>query len=148
MNTATDFDVGPLTWVKSDIDIALERASQALDLYTASVTEGSGDLTQIKFCRTHLHQVHGALTIVGLDGVTQFTQALESMLAAVEQQTLLAGESTTALAHSVLGASGHILTTLSTANPISFCGCFLFTAKFSKREALSISQPRTFSSLT
>ena len=30
MNAATEFDVGPLTWVKSEIDLALERADQAL----------------------------------------------------------------------------------------------------------------------
>ena len=30
MNAATEFDVGPLTWVKSEIDLALERAVQAL----------------------------------------------------------------------------------------------------------------------
>jgi chemotaxis protein histidine kinase CheA len=47
---------------------------------------GNGDLTQIRFCRTHLHQVQGALTIVGLDGVTQFAEALESLLEAIEKQ--------------------------------------------------------------
>jgi chemosensory pili system protein ChpA (sensor histidine kinase/response regulator) len=45
-----------------------------------------GDLGQIRFCRTHLHQVQGALTIVGLDGVTQFAEALESLLEAIEKQ--------------------------------------------------------------
>lgn len=32
MNAATEFDVGPLTWVKSEIDLALERAGEALGL--------------------------------------------------------------------------------------------------------------------
>ena len=80
MNAATEFDVGPLTWVKSEIDLALERADQALQQYIASVAAGAGDPTQLKFCRTHLHQVQGALTIVGLDGVTQFAEAVEAML--------------------------------------------------------------------
>ena len=74
MNAATEFDVGPLTWVKSEIDLALERADQALQQYLAS----PGDLTQIKFSRNHLHQVQGALTIVGLDGVVQFVEAVEA----------------------------------------------------------------------
>jgi chemosensory pili system protein ChpA (sensor histidine kinase/response regulator) len=30
MNAPTDFDIGPLTWVKSEIDLALERADKAL----------------------------------------------------------------------------------------------------------------------
>ena len=74
MTAASEFDVGPLTWVKGEIDAALDRAEQALGQYESA--EG-GDLTQIKFARTHLHQVQGALTIVGLDGVTQFIEAVE-----------------------------------------------------------------------
>ena len=30
MNAATEFDLGPLTWVKGEIDLALERAAEAL----------------------------------------------------------------------------------------------------------------------
>ena len=80
MNSPTDFDIGPLTWVKSEIDLALERGDKALQQFTASLAEETGDLTQLRFCRTHLHQVQGALTIVGLDGVTQFSEALASLL--------------------------------------------------------------------
>ena len=53
MNAATDFDLGPLTWVKGEIDLALERATEALQQFREH-----GDATQLKFCRTHLHQVH------------------------------------------------------------------------------------------
>jgi chemosensory pili system protein ChpA (sensor histidine kinase/response regulator) len=54
--------------------------------FTASAADGNGDLTQIRFCRTHLHQVKVPLTIVGLDGVTQVAEALESLLEAIEKQ--------------------------------------------------------------
>jgi hypothetical protein len=37
MNAQTDFDIGPLTWVKSEIDLALERADKALQELAASV---------------------------------------------------------------------------------------------------------------
>jgi len=117
MNTTTEFDVAPLTWVKSEIDLALERANQALDLYTDSVSGGIGDLTQIKFCRAHLHQVHGALTIIGLDGVTQFAQALESLLEAIERQTRPAGETSIELAHRALSSIGHYLDDLINGQP-------------------------------
>ncbi len=117
MNAATEFDVGPLTWVKSEIDLALERADQALQHYTASVMAGPGDLTQIKFCRTHLHQVQGALTIVGLDGVTQFAEAVEAMLEAIEQLVRPAGESSIALAQRALAAIGHYLDDLINGQP-------------------------------
>lgn len=106
MNAATEFDVGPLTWVKSEIDLALERAAQALDQYSAGAVSGTGDLTQIRFCRTHLHQVQGALTIVGLDGVTQFAEAVESMLEAIEEQASPASESSIGLARRALDAIG------------------------------------------
>ncbi|KXB29569.1 hybrid sensor histidine kinase/response regulator [Dechloromonas denitrificans] len=87
MNAATEFDLGPLTWVKGEIDLALERAEEALSLYAASA-----DVTQLKFCRTHVHQVHGALSIVGLDGVTLVTESLEALLAALEEARLAADE--------------------------------------------------------
>jgi chemosensory pili system protein ChpA (sensor histidine kinase/response regulator) len=110
MNSATEFDVGPLGWVKSEIDLALARAEEALQRYTASTVNGAvGDLTQIKFCRTHLHQVQGALTIVGLDGVTQFTDALESFLVAIEQQTRPANPENIALVSRSLAAIHHYL---------------------------------------
>jgi chemosensory pili system protein ChpA (sensor histidine kinase/response regulator) len=80
MTTTSTFDVGPLSWVKGEIDLALDRASQALQQYGQAPT----DTTQLKFCRTHLHQVRGALAIVGLDGVTQFTDALEALLGDIE----------------------------------------------------------------
>ncbi len=80
MNAATEFDLGPLTWVKAEIDLALGRAEQALSEYQAG-----GDTTHLKFCRTHVHQVYGALSIVGLDGVTQVTESLEALLLAIEE---------------------------------------------------------------
>ena len=80
MNAATEFDLGPLTWVKVEIDLALGRAEQALGEYQLG-----GDATRLKFCRTHVHQVYGALSIVGLDGVTQVTESLEALLLAIEE---------------------------------------------------------------
>jgi chemosensory pili system protein ChpA (sensor histidine kinase/response regulator) len=106
MNAATEFDVGPLTWVKSEIDLALERALQALDQFGASAASGAADPTQIRFCRTHLHQVQGALTIVGLDGVTQFAEALEGLLEALETRAQPVGEASIALVRKALESIG------------------------------------------
>ena len=33
MNAASEFDLGPLTWVKGEIDLALTRAAEALGQY-------------------------------------------------------------------------------------------------------------------
>ncbi len=112
MNAATEFDVGPLTWVKSEIDLALERAGEALGQFA-----GSGDATQLKFCRTHLHQVRGALAIVGLDGVTQFTDALEALLDDVEQQKIAADANVAGLVKEALGTIRHYLDDLVNGEP-------------------------------
>ncbi|MDR2165549.1 MAG: Hpt domain-containing protein [Zoogloeaceae bacterium] len=81
MNAVTDFDLGPLTWVKGEINLALERATEALAQFRAQ-----GDVVQLKLCRTHLHQVHGALSMVGLQGVAQVTEALEALPSCLERQ--------------------------------------------------------------
>jgi chemosensory pili system protein ChpA (sensor histidine kinase/response regulator) len=117
MNAQTDFNIGPLTWVKSEIDLALERAEKALREFQASATNGNGALTQIRFCRTHLHQVQGALTIVGLDGVTQFAEALEFLLEAIEKQELPATPAGLDLALRALADLRHYLDDLISGQP-------------------------------
>jgi chemosensory pili system protein ChpA (sensor histidine kinase/response regulator) len=85
MNKPTEFDIGPLSWVKGEIDQAMERASQALHKYV----ENPEDAKQLKFCQTHLHQAVGALQIVGLDGVTRLSEEIEALLADIEKQAVL-----------------------------------------------------------
>jgi len=80
MGAANEFDVGPLTWVKGEIEQALAKAAEALTAYAANPL----DSTQLKFCKTHLHQAHGALEIVGLEGVTKLTEECERLLASIE----------------------------------------------------------------
>ncbi|MBI4743033.1 MAG: Hpt domain-containing protein [Betaproteobacteria bacterium] len=122
MNVATEFDVGPLTWVKNEVDLALERADLALQHFSDGVVDGvskiaAGDLTQITFCRTHLHQVQGALTIVGLDGVTRFSEAVELLLEAIAQEKRPADAASIALARRSLAAVRHYLDDLIDGQP-------------------------------
>jgi hypothetical protein len=63
-----EFDIGPLSWVKGEIDLALERAGAAL-----SAPAGK----ELAAACNHLHQAHGALAIVGLM-ITEFSQALKN----------------------------------------------------------------------
>jgi chemosensory pili system protein ChpA (sensor histidine kinase/response regulator) len=84
MGAANEFDVGPLTWVKGEIEQALAKAAEALGAYAANPM----DSTQLKFCKTHLHQAHGALEIVGLEGVTKLTEESEHLLQALEDGSL------------------------------------------------------------
>ena len=112
MNAATEFDLGPLTWVKGEIDLALQRAEEALGQY-----EASADPTQLKFCRTHVHQVHGALAIVGLDGVALVTASTEALLAGMEEDRLPGGDASVAVLRQVLNALRQYLDDLMAAEP-------------------------------
>ena len=80
MSAASEFDIGPLTWVKGEIEQALAQAGAAITTYAANPL----DTTQLKFCKTHLHQAHGALEIVGLEGVTRLTEESERLIDAVD----------------------------------------------------------------
>ncbi|RTL55593.1 MAG: hybrid sensor histidine kinase/response regulator [Rhodocyclaceae bacterium] len=72
---AADIDTGPLSWVKGEIDLALTRAGEFLT--------ANPDAKSIQEARGCLHQCQGALAIVGLEGVTVFTTAVEQLLEAV-----------------------------------------------------------------
>src|SRR6266571_1792241 len=85
MTARAEFDVGPLSWVKGEIDHAIQRAQEALRAFAAN----SADPAQLKSSQSHLHQAHGALSIVGLDGVTRLSEELESLLAGIEKEASL-----------------------------------------------------------
>ena len=79
--SATDFDLGPLSWVQGEIDQALTRGLESLAAYRAT----GKDLTSLKHARTHIHQAAGAIQMVGLDAVAAFTDEIERQLARLEE---------------------------------------------------------------
>ena len=113
MAATTDLDLGPLSWVKGEIDLALGRASEALGKFA----ENPGDSAQLKFARTHLHQAHGALSIVGLDGVTQVSEAAEQLLSEVEGGQVAATPSVGELAQRAIAAIRHYLDEVASGAP-------------------------------
>ena len=58
-----------LDWVVGEIDETLKQARQTLEAYV----ENPQDSTRIRFCLTHIHQVHGSLQ--SLDWELTATQA-------------------------------------------------------------------------
>src|SRR4051812_35629622 len=74
-------DIGPLTWVLSEIDQALARGLAELKAFAAGHAEG----TALKHARTHIHQATGAIQMVGLDAVVAFTDEMERLLARLEE---------------------------------------------------------------
>ena len=77
---STGFDTGPLAWVKGEIDSALKRGADALVAFERKPE----DAMQIRLAHASLHQAHGAINIVGLDGVTRVSEALEGLIAALD----------------------------------------------------------------
>lgn len=85
-NSAT-FDLGPLSWVKTEIEHSLAEARTHLDAHAAD----PADSKAAKFVTTHLHQVTGALSMVGLGAATRFNEEVER-LAATLDDTATRGE--------------------------------------------------------
>jgi len=77
---APDFDLGPLSWVQSEIDQAIARGLESLAAFRAN----PGDDTALKHARTHVHQAAGAIQMVGLDAVVAYTDELERQLVRLE----------------------------------------------------------------
>jgi len=100
MTHANEPDLGPLTWVKSEIDQALSHAAESLQAALGSEDSSA----KIQFAQNHLHQASGALSIIGLDGLTKFAAALDLFLAALVRGELPLDESQITLARRALAS--------------------------------------------
>ncbi len=112
--SAPAFDTGTLSWVKDEIDIALERAGAALARYAAAPDQPA-PLTE---ARGHLHQASGALILVGLAGVTHCAETVEACLADLaEAETELDVVAVAAAAGAALAALRRYLDELMAGHP-------------------------------
>ncbi len=101
---ASEFDIGPLTWVKDEIDKALDESNRLLSTFSEQQ-----DVTQIKHAKTQLYQATGALDMVGLEGCQYFCNALEVYLTRIEQDASCASESVmTALSQALLALKQYL----------------------------------------
>ncbi len=80
VSTQNAFDTGPLSWVKAEIEHSLNEARANLDKLLAD----PADAKVQKFVATHLHQVTGALSMVGLGAATRFNEEIEKLVATFE----------------------------------------------------------------
>jgi chemosensory pili system protein ChpA (sensor histidine kinase/response regulator) len=118
---AEDFDIGPLTWVKDEIDQALASVLENLSAVAANPDETA----PLRFSQTHLYQVSGALDMVGLEGCKRFCAEIEKVAGAIEKKSVAATpEVISVMTHAVetlrkylddllAGASDHPLKLLS-----------------------------------
>jgi len=113
MNIRADFDAGPLSWVKSEIDLAMQRGAESLRGFSAD----TADLSKIKSARMQLHQALGALQIVGLDGVTRVAEELESLVGDLEKEASAQTRQNFELAEEAFGAIVAYLDALIAGSP-------------------------------
>ena len=72
---ATSQDNFALDWIKGELFETLNDAREALDAYV----ESARDETRMRACLTSLHQVHGTLVMLELEGVTLLADHLERL---------------------------------------------------------------------
>ena len=66
-------DYVALDWIKAEISQTLEQAQHALEAVAAS----AADTSSMRACLTAIHQVHGTLKMVQLDGPMQIAAEME-----------------------------------------------------------------------
>jgi len=74
----SSFDTGPLSWVIAEIRDALARSGTALR--DAAARAPQAQPTLLLHAKSHLHQAHGALQLVDVEGVGTYTGAAEAVL--------------------------------------------------------------------
>ncbi|MGV3741592.1 MAG: Hpt domain-containing protein, partial [Burkholderiaceae bacterium] len=82
----TNFDIGPLSWVMGEVREALARSKAAIQ--DAIAQDSESQATSIRQAKAYLHQAHGALQIVDIDGVPVITEAVEEILTRMESGAL------------------------------------------------------------
>ena len=72
------FDSGPLSWVRVEIEHSLANAKTHLDELIAN----AGDIKAVQNAALCLHQVTGALSMVGLGAAARLSEEIEKLIAA------------------------------------------------------------------
>ena len=142
MTHPTELDLGPLTWVKGEIDLSLGRAAEALD--EAAQAEDAG--SRIQFAQNHLHQARGALSIVGLDGLTHFADTLDQLLGSAARAEITVDDALLSLGRRALAAIGNYLEELvhgAADQPLRLAGLYaeLLAARGSEGSAADLFFP-------
>jgi chemosensory pili system protein ChpA (sensor histidine kinase/response regulator) len=84
------FDTGPLSWVIADIREAINQAGKKLS--EALKQDEESRATSLLHAKNFLHQAHGALQIVDIDGVALLTESIEDVLERLQNGQLIISE--------------------------------------------------------
>jgi chemosensory pili system protein ChpA (sensor histidine kinase/response regulator) len=80
------FDVGPLLWVKDDINQSLDSVLESVE----TIKNNAQDTAGMRFAQTYLYQVSGALDMVGLEGCKHYCNQLEKFAEQLEKKVITA----------------------------------------------------------
>ncbi|MES2071902.1 MAG: Hpt domain-containing protein [Pseudomonadota bacterium] len=72
------FDIGPLSWVMGEVREAITSAGKQLS--DAVDQDSETQATLLRHAKSYLHQAHGALQIVDIDGVSIVTETIEDLI--------------------------------------------------------------------
>lgn len=73
-----------LDWVRGEIEQTLKQGQQALEAYV----ENRDDTARLRFCLNYLHQVHGTLQMVELQGAALLTEEMEALTQSILKQAV------------------------------------------------------------
>ena len=79
-----NFDSGPLTWVKDQINQLLDSVLQNVNTVQGNIH----DMSPMRLSQTSLYQASGALDMVGLEGCKRFSSELEKLAGKLEKKTV------------------------------------------------------------
>lgn len=80
------FDTGPLSWVMPEVREAMTNAGKVLTEALAQDVEARA--TTLLHAKSYLHQAHGALQIVDIDGVSIVTETIEELIERLQSSQL------------------------------------------------------------
>ena len=112
-------DLGPLAWISDEVRRSLESTVKALNRYIRDVEVAkasdleTADATGIRIARQNLHQVQGALQMVGVEQAAQLVGLMETAVQRFAQKPHLCTEKTVGLmertSFALLEYLGHVL---------------------------------------
>ncbi|MBC7574633.1 MAG: Hpt domain-containing protein, partial [Herminiimonas sp.] len=113
-----DFDSGPLSWVMGEIRETVGRSMAALSEAFAQDADADARNALLRQARTHLHQAHGALQIVDVEGVAILTETIEDLFDRLESaQLTLTAEMVEAIDHACAALVEYLEELLAGAPP-------------------------------
>jgi len=109
----TQFDTGPLSWVKREIEFALDRADAGLD----ELRKKPNEYDAINSILPHIHQVSGVLLMVGLEPIGRIPAALEKLVEMLGNGDLTASDDIISTARAAIKALVRYLAGLMRGEP-------------------------------